>query len=48
MLGIVDSVATIDTLATTYNFEVAHTHTYFVDTEGGLAYKYIFISKNHI
>ena len=38
MFGIVDSVATIDTLATTYNFEVAQTHNYFVGTEGVLVH----------
>jgi hypothetical protein len=36
MLGIVDSVATIDTLATNYNFEVEQTHNYFVGTGAGM------------
>jgi hypothetical protein len=38
MLGVVDSVAIVDTLATTYNFEVENTHTYFVGTGGVLVH----------
>jgi hypothetical protein len=48
MFGIVDSVATIDTLATTYNFEVAHTHTYFVGTEGVLVHNSCVVGKNQL
>lgn len=38
MLGAVDSVAMIDTLVTTYNFEVAQTHNYFVGFKGILVH----------
>jgi hypothetical protein len=38
MIGTVDSIAIIDTLVTTYNFEVANTHNYFVGVQGFLVH----------
>jgi hypothetical protein len=38
LLGVVDSIAVIDTLVTTYNFEVAQTHNYFVGYKGVLVH----------